>query len=119
MKKLTLIFLIMGIGQQCFSNFTKNTASIDSMEAQAYVGKYKFERDNFQAIGEINFTNGNLFFWSEGLPKFILKPKPEKDFFITAEYEILVQFLRNEFKEVIGAKLTFQGQEFKAEKIVY
>jgi hypothetical protein len=117
MKKFAFVLLFLGLTEIGFSKSLEKIFKIDSIELQDYVGKYKFEKDNFLAFGEIYFESGNLFFQTEGLPKFLLKPKPEKDFFTTAEYEILVQFTRSEFKEVIGAKLTFQGQEFKAEKI--
>ncbi len=97
--------------------FCKAQSQLSDMEAGAYVGKYKIETNNIVAEGEIRFENSALFFFTEGIPEVKLVQAPEIDKFRADKFEVILQFMRNEFKEVIAAKIWFQGQEFLAKKL--
>lgn len=90
---------------------------ITEQEAENYLGKYIIETNNLIAEGEVLFENQNLVFFTEGIPKVILKPMPDYDRFKADKFEILLQFIRDEFKEIVAVKIYFQGQEFLAKKI--
>jgi hypothetical protein len=90
---------------------------LTDMEASAYVGKYKIETNNIVAEGEIRLENSALIFFTEGIPEVKLIQAPEIDKFRADKFEVILQFIRSEFKEVIAAKIWFQGQEFLAKKL--
>ena len=110
----TLFFILFGI----FSiSSVRAQLPLTDMEAGAFVGKYKIETNNIVAEGEIRFENASLTFYTEGLPEVKLIQAPEIDKFRADKFEVILQFVRNEFKEVIAAKIWFQGQEFMAKKL--
>jgi hypothetical protein len=71
------------------------------------------------AEGEIRFKENALYFYTEGFPELKLIPLPEIDQFKADKYDIVLQFVRNDYKEVESAKIRFQGKEFLAKKIYF
>lgn len=112
MKKIALFFISFLSIAIC-----KAQLPLTDMDASAYVGKYKIETNNIVAEGEIRFENSALIFFTEGFPEVKLNQAPEIDKFRADKFEVILQFMRSEFKEVIAAKIWFQGQEFLAKKL--
>jgi hypothetical protein len=97
--------------------YSQEIAPLKEMEAAAFVGKYRMELPEFIAEGEIKFDQKYLYFYSDGLPELKLISLPEIDKFKAEKYDIFLQFIRNDFKEIEAAKIWFQGKEFLAKKI--
>jgi hypothetical protein len=113
MAKITTIVFLLLFSLKALSQTNK---PIDEIEAQVYLGKYQIEHSNFIASGQVRFENANLYFFTEGIPEVKLLQLPENDKFKADKFEVILQFIRDDFKEVIAAKIFFQGQEFFAKK---
>lgn len=110
MKFYFILLLVLGLSNSAQSQ-------IGEQEAESYLGKYKIETNNLIAEGEVLFENQNLVFLTDGIPRVILFQLPEYDKFKADKFEIILQFLRDDFKEVVAVKIYFQGQEFLAKKV--
>ena len=110
MKLYFILLFLLGLSNAAQSQ-------ISELEAESYLGKYKIETNHLIAEGEVLFENQNLVFLTEGIPRVILMQMPEYVKFKAVKFEIILQFLRDDFKEVIAVKIYFQGQEFLAKKV--
>ncbi len=97
--------------------FVSAQSRLTETEAEPYLGKYKIETNTIEAQGEVYFENQNLIFFTEGVPQVKLLQLPEYDRFKADKFDVLLQFVRDDFKEIIAVKIFFQGQEFLAKKI--
>lgn len=113
----TLLFLLIFAKSIC--SFSQSNIQITAFEAEKYLGKYKIETAQISAEGEITFEANFLHFYTEGIQKVKLLPMPEVNLFKAENFEILFQFLKNDFNEIISAQIKFQGQEFNAKKIIF
>lgn len=114
MKK-TLFFLLFYVNS-CLL-YSQLKPQITAFEAEKYLGKYKLETQQFSAEGEISFENGDLYFFTEGIPKVKLLAENELESFKTENYDIFLKFIKNEFHEIVNAEILFQGQKFIAKKL--
>lgn len=112
----TLLFLLF-VKSICL--FSQSNIQITEFEAEKYLGKYKIETPQISAEGEITFEADHLYFYTEGIQKVKLTPMPEVNLFKAVNFDILIQFLKDDFNEIISAQIRFQGQEFNAKKIKY
>lgn len=113
----TLLFLLIYAKSIC--SFSQSNIQITEFEAEKYLGKYKIETAQISAEGEITFENANLYFYTEGIQKVKLLPLAEANLFKAENFDIIIQFLIDDFKEIVSAQIRFQGQEFNAKKIKY
>jgi hypothetical protein len=114
MNKIIVMFCFIVLASNTYGQEIK---LLNELEANAYLGKYKLEIQEIQAEGEIRYSHNYLYFFTEGIPELKLIQLPEIDKFRAEKYEIILQFLRNDFKEIEAAKIWFQGKEFLAKKI--
>jgi hypothetical protein len=118
MKKLSLL-LILSIFAFSFE-VSAQTASIpaapiDTVAAKAYVGKYKVKEGPFEDL-IISIKNGKLFGEAVGQGSAVLESTKEANIFDVIGYDGTIEFVKNDSKIVIKAKLTMQGNVIEAEK---
>jgi hypothetical protein len=117
MKKLSLL-LILGIFAFSFeisAQTTSNTAAIDTVAAKTYVGKYKIKEGPFEEL-IVSIQGGKLFGEAVGQGSAVLASTNEADVFEVVGYDGKIEFVRNDQKVIIKAKLTIQGNIIEAEK---
>jgi hypothetical protein len=111
-KILIISLLLMKVGLV----FSQTKQQISEFEAEKYLGKYKLETPQISAEGEVSFENGDMYFYTEGIPRVKLLADFEKDTFKADKFEIYIRFIENEFKQIEAAEIQFQGQKFLAQK---
>lgn len=117
MKKLSLL-LILGIFAFSFevsAQTISTTTAIDTVAAKVYVGKYKVKEGPFEDL-IISIQNGKLFGEAVGQGSAVLEPTKEANIFDVIGYDGTIEFVKNDSKIVIKAKLTMQGNVIEAEK---
>lgn len=118
MKKLSLL-LMLGILAFSFDVSAQTTptttAAIDTVTAKAYVGKYKVKEGPFEDL-IISIQNGKLFGEAVGQGSAVLEATKEANIFDVIGYDGTIEFVKNDSKVVVKAKLTMQGNVIEAEK---
>ena len=117
MKKLSLL-LILGIFAFSFevsAQTTSNTATIDTVAAKTYVGKYKIKEGPFEEL-IVSIQGGKLFGEAVGQGSAVLASTKEADIFEVVGYDGKIEFVRNDQKIIVKAKLSLQGNIIEAEK---
>ncbi len=112
-------FLQINVFVFLMASFSFAQQQMADYEANAYIGKYEIETQSIKATGLIRYENGGLIFFTEGIPEVKLWPEMEVDKFRADKFEVTLLFIRNEFKDVIAAKIWFQEQEFLAKKNMF
>ena len=116
---MTKALFILLIFAKSISGFSQSNIQITEFEAEKYLGKYKIETAQISAEGIISYENNNLHFFTEGIQKVKLLPMNEPNLFKADNFEIFIQFIKDDFQEIVSAQIRFQGQEFNAKKIKY
>ncbi len=118
MKKLSLL-LMLGIFAFSFEVSAQTTPSTaiatDTVAAKAYIGKYKVKEGPFEEL-IITIQNGKLFGEAVGQGSAVLAPTKEAHIFDVIGYDGTIEFVKNDSKVVVKAKLTMQGNVIEAEK---
>ena len=118
MKKLSLL-LMLGIFAFSFeisAQTTPTTAvATDTVAVKVYVGNYKVKEGPFEEL-IISIQNGKLFGEAVGQGSAVLAPTKEANIFDVIGYDGTIEFVKNDSKIVIKAKLTMQGNVIEAEK---
>lgn len=118
MKRLSLL-LFLGIFAFSFDVSAQTTSTItavtDTVAAKAYVGKYKVKEGPFEEL-IISIQNGKLFGEAVGQGSAELAPTKEADIFEVTGYDGKIEFVRNDAKVVVKAKLSIQGNVIESEK---
>ena len=118
MKKIiALLFVgVFACNFEVSAQTTPTTAvSIDTVSAQVYVGKYKIKDGPFEEM-IVTIQNGKLMGEAVGQGTAELIPTKEADIFTVSGYDGTLEFIRNESKAVVKAKLTVQGNVMEGEK---
>ena len=118
MKKI-IALLFVGIFAFNFEVSAQTTpvasVALDTVSAQAYVGKYKIKDGPFEEM-IVTIQNGKLFGEAVGQGSAELVPTKEVDIFTVSGYDGTLEFIRNENKIVVKAKLSVQGNVMEGEK---
>ncbi len=117
MKKLSLL-VILGIFAFSFdvsAQTTPTTVAIDTVAAKAYIGKYKVKEGPFEEL-IVSIQKGQLFGEAVGQGSAVLAPTKEADIFEVVGYDGKIEFVRNDSKVVVKAKLSIQGNVIESEK---
>jgi hypothetical protein len=123
MKQLLTLctLLCMSIFAKASNNVPQATTTIqkaDSLAMVQYVGKYKFKDNSILESVNVTIEKGELLAEAEGYMKVKLSPDgATADTFKTDMYDAVVVFVRNDAKEIVGVKLSVQGQEMAADKV--
>lgn len=91
------------------------TAEIDTVAAKAYTGKYKVKEGPFEEL-IISIQNGKLFGEAVGQGSAVLAATKDANIFDVIGYDGTIEFVKNDMKVVVKAKLTMQGNVIEAEK---
>lgn len=94
---------------------TSTTAATDTVAVKAYVGKYKVKEGPFEEL-IISIQKGQLFGEAVGQGSAVLAPTKEAHIFEVVGYDGTIEFVKNDTKVVVKAKLTMQGNVIEAEK---
>lgn len=94
---------------------TSTTAVTDTVAAKAYIGKYKVKEGPFEEL-IISIQNGKLFGEAVGQGSAVLAPTKDTNIFDVIGYDGTIEFVKNDSKIVVKAKLTLQGNVIEAEK---
>lgn len=117
MKKLSLL-LILGIfafGFEVSAQTPSTTAVIDTVAAKSYVGKYKVKEGPFEEL-IVSIQDGKLFGEAVGAGSAVLAATKEMDIFEVVGYDGKIEFVRNDQRIIVRAKLSMQGNIIEAEK---
>lgn len=117
MKKLSLLVMlgIFAFSFEVSAQTTSTTAATDTVAAKAYVGKYKVKEGPFEEL-IVSIQNGKLFGEAVGQGSAVLAPTKEADIFEVVGYDGKIEFVRNDAKVVVKAKLSIQGNVIESEK---
>jgi hypothetical protein len=112
------LLLVLGIFACSFevsAQTIPTTASIDTVAAKSYVGKYKVKEGPFEEL-IVSIQGGKLYGEAVGQGSAVLAATKEADIFEVVGYDGKIEFVRNDQKVIIKAKLTIQGNIIEAEK---
>ncbi len=120
MKKL-LFLLFIGLFAFTFevsaqtTTTTTTVASLDTVAAKSYVGKYKMKDSPFEEI-IVTLSAGKLMGEAVGQGSAVLAPTKDTDVFEVVGYDGKLEFVRNDTKAVTKLKLTMQGSTMEGDK---
>ncbi len=116
-----LIVLLAGTMMYCAKKQTASSATSGSdansaPNLGAYVGKYKMNVDEVDAI-EITMEDNQLYGTATGQPKRRIQYESKDTFTVPDLGSVKLTFTRNASQEVTGLTLFYEGQEFSGEKV--